>query len=77
MHGAALLDFDLGLTEVPPSFPVGFPTPGGVPNDVSDCELGNSDFQDQMEGIISLTDCSNSNSTGTNVSIQTEIITSH
>ncbi len=35
-----MLDFDLGLTEVPPSFQVGVPTSGGVPDDVSDCELG-------------------------------------
>ncbi len=47
-----MLDFDLRLTEVPPSVPVGFLTSGGVPDDVSDCELGNSDFRDQMEPTI-------------------------
>ncbi len=52
MHGAATLDFDLRRTEVPPSFPVGFPNSGGVPDDVSDCELGNSDFQDQLERTV-------------------------
>ncbi len=39
-----MLDFDLGLTDVPPSSPVGFLTSGGVPDDTSDCELGNSNF---------------------------------
>ncbi len=49
-----MLDFELGLTEVPPSFPVRFPTSGGIPDDVSDCELGNSDFRYQMERTISV-----------------------
>ncbi len=34
-----MLDFDLGLTKVPLSFPVGFPTSGGIPDDVSDSEI--------------------------------------
>ncbi len=47
-----MLDFDLELTEVPPSFPVGLPPSGGIPDDVSDCELRNSYFRDQMEHAI-------------------------
>ncbi len=49
MHRAAMLDFDLKLTEVPLSFPVGFPISGGISDGVSGCELGNSDFWDQIE----------------------------
>ncbi len=52
MHGAAMLGSGLGHTEVPPSFWVGVLTSGGVPDDVSECDLGNSDFQDQMEHAI-------------------------
>ncbi len=39
-----MLVFDLGLIEVSLSFLGGVPTLGGVPDDVSDCELGNSHF---------------------------------
>ncbi len=49
-----MLDFDLDLTEVSPSFPVGILTSGGIPDDVSDCELGNSNFRDQTERTISV-----------------------
>ncbi len=52
MHGAAMLDFNLRLKEVPVSFRVGVLTSGSVPDDVSNCELRNSDFQDQIERTI-------------------------
>ncbi len=45
MHVAAMLDFDLGLTKVPPSFCVGEPISGGVPDDLSECELRISDLE--------------------------------
>ncbi len=47
-----MLDFDLGLNEVPLSFPVRFPTSGSISDDVSNSELRNFDFQDQMERTI-------------------------
>ncbi len=48
----AMLDFNLTLTELPPSFRVRVPTSWGVPDDVSGCQLGNSDFREQMECTI-------------------------
>ncbi len=48
-----MLDFVPGVTEVPLSFQVGVLTSGGVPEDLSNCELGYSDFQDQMGHTIS------------------------
>ncbi len=41
--------FDLGFTKVPLSFRIGVPASGGVCDDISNRELENSDFQDQME----------------------------
>ncbi len=52
IHGVAILDFELEVTEVPLSFQVGVLTSGGVPDDVSNCELGSSDLLDQLESII-------------------------
>ncbi len=42
MHEAAILDFEVGVGEVLPTFRVGNPTSGGVPVEISDKELGNS-----------------------------------
>ncbi len=57
MNGAAMLDFELSVTEVPLSFRVGVQSSGGIP-DVCDCEVKNSDFRDQLECTVSLdVDC--------------------
>ncbi len=53
MHGAAILDFEVGVGEVLPTFWVGNLTLGGVPFEISDWELRNSDFRVQMELTIS------------------------
>ena len=44
-HGAAILDFQLGVPEGSTSFQDGVPTSGGVDNDTSEWNLGNSNFQ--------------------------------
>ncbi len=52
MHGAGILDFEVGVGEVLPTLQVGNPTAGGIPVEISDWELGNSDFRVQMERTI-------------------------
>ncbi len=47
MLQAAILDFEVGVGEGPP-------TSGGVPVRISDWELGNSDFWVQMEHTIAV-----------------------
>ncbi len=54
MHGAAMLDFEVGVDEVLPTFQVGNPTSGGAPVKIFNWELGNSDFRVQMERTKSL-----------------------
>ncbi len=49
MHGAAILDFEVGVGEGLPAF--GNPTSGGVPVEISDWELRNSDFWVQTEAL--------------------------
>ncbi len=44
MHGAAILDFEVRVGEVLPTFRVAKPTSGGIPVEISNWELGNSDF---------------------------------
>lgn len=48
MSGAAIVDFEVEDGEVCPTFRVGNPTSGRVPVEISDWELGNSDFLVQM-----------------------------
>lgn len=55
MNKAAILGFELGRSLVPPTFQAGNPTSGSVPVDISNQELGNSDFSVQI--IISLRLC--------------------
>ncbi len=52
MHGTAILDFEVGVGEGPSTFRVGNPTSGGVPVQIFDWVLGNSDFRVQMERTI-------------------------
>ncbi len=49
MHGAAILDFEVGVGEVLPTFQVGNLTSGGVPAVISDWEVGISKFPVAIE----------------------------
>ena len=44
MHGTIILDFEVMAGGVHLTFRVGDPTSGGVPVEIYDLELGNSDF---------------------------------
>ncbi len=53
MRGAAILDFEVRVGEVLPTVRLVNPTSGGVPVEISDWKLRNSDFRVQMEHTIS------------------------
>ncbi len=43
---------ELGVSNAPSSFRVRVTTSEGVPDDLSHCELGNTDFQDKWNILI-------------------------